>query len=85
VRIVYSNQVFREEEHAQSRPADSTEARPSTNEHESSNRLSQQFAEDSEHTKKLLQELLAIKQHNNGLARAFETLKVCFSFIFFVA
>ncbi|KAI6191494.1 hypothetical protein M3Y97_00234300 [Aphelenchoides bicaudatus] len=59
----------------QQRPSDSNEAHPSITEHESSNRLSQQFAEDSEHTKKFLQELLAIKQQNNNLQRAFETLK----------
>jgi hypothetical protein len=70
--------LFREEEQTQSRPTESTEARPSNTEAETPNRLSQQFAEDSEHTKKLLQELLAIKQQNNGMLRAFEALKVGF-------
>lgn len=79
---VFKSNNSREEEQVQQRPTDSTEARPSINEAESSNRLSQQFAEDSEHTKKLLQELLAIKQQNNNLQRSFEALKVWFSIFF---
>jgi hypothetical protein len=57
------------------RPTDTTELRPNAD-LESSNRLSQQLIGDSEHTKKLLQELLAVKQQNNSLQRGFETLKV---------
>lgn len=84
--IFFINSIgfLREEEHVQqqqpNRLSDINER--SNTDLEASNRLSQQFVEDSEHTKKLLQELLAIKQQNNNLQRSFETLKVCLITIF---
>lgn len=42
---------------------------------ETASRSNHHWIEDHEHSKKLLQELLAIKQQNNNLQRSFETLK----------